>query len=76
MGVPRGGHAPVVPAVDVFALETAGNWAAAAWDALCPYDTALARLAGDPPALCPPASGAGPKMASLAELNELLAAAS
>ncbi|MEV6838856.1 AAA family ATPase [Streptomyces sp. NPDC051133] len=49
-----GGEPPQVPAAGPYALELAGDWAGAAaqWDSLgCPYDAALARLAGDPPAL-------------------------
>ncbi|MFG2617530.1 ATP-binding protein [Streptomyces sp. NPDC048507] len=49
-----GGTPPPVPAAGPYALELAGDWAGAAarWDGLgCPYDAALARLAGDAPAL-------------------------
>ncbi|MER6978535.1 ATP-binding protein [Streptomyces carpinensis] len=49
-----GGVPPQVPAAEPYALELAGDWAGAAarWDALgCPYEAALARLAGDAPAL-------------------------
>ncbi|MEU9004439.1 AAA family ATPase [Streptomyces sp. NPDC048551] len=49
-----GGTAPPVAAAGPYALELAGDWAGAAerWDGLdCPYDAALARLAGDAPAL-------------------------
>ncbi|MDJ0382947.1 LuxR family transcriptional regulator [Streptomyces sp. G-G2] len=49
-----GGTPPQVPAAGPYALELAGDWAGAAaqWDRLgCPYDAALARLAGDTPAL-------------------------
>lgn len=49
-----GGAPPQVPAAGPYALELAGDWAAAAarWDGLgCPYDAALARLSGDAPAL-------------------------
>ncbi|MGW2707904.1 ATP-binding protein [Streptomyces sp. NPDC001356] len=49
-----GGEPPRVPAAGPYALELAGDWAGAAarWDGLgCPYDAALARLAGDAPAL-------------------------
>ncbi|MFG2884575.1 ATP-binding protein [Streptomyces sp. NPDC048297] len=49
-----GGAPPQVPAAEPYALELAGDWAAAAarWDELgCPYDAALARLSGDARAL-------------------------
>ncbi|WP_251070958.1 LuxR C-terminal-related transcriptional regulator [Streptomyces sp. ISL-96] len=45
-----GGKPPTGPAAGPFALELNGDWAAAAeaWQRLgCPYDAALARLAGD-----------------------------
>ncbi|MEV7723945.1 AAA family ATPase [Streptomyces sp. NPDC087917] len=49
-----GGTPPQVPAAGPHRLELAHDWAGAAarWEALgCPYDAALARLAGDTPAL-------------------------
>ncbi|MGW1008178.1 ATP-binding protein [Streptomyces sp. NPDC002520] len=49
-----GGTPPHVPAATPHALELAGDWAGAAarWEELdCPYDAALARLAGDASAL-------------------------
>jgi DNA-binding CsgD family transcriptional regulator len=49
-----GGDPPDVIAAGPFALELRGQWqaAACAWeDRACPYDAALARLAGDVPAL-------------------------
>jgi DNA-binding CsgD family transcriptional regulator len=49
-----GGEMPSVRAAEPFALELARDWrgAAAAWERLgCPYDAAMARLAGDVPAL-------------------------
>jgi DNA-binding CsgD family transcriptional regulator/tetratricopeptide (TPR) repeat protein len=49
-----GGTPPQVPAAEPHALELTGDWAAAAarWEELgSPYDAALARLAGDAPAL-------------------------
>jgi DNA-binding CsgD family transcriptional regulator len=49
-----GGDPPAVRSAAVFGLEAAGNWSPAAqtWEQLdCGYDAALARLAGDVPAL-------------------------
>ncbi|MFJ5779846.1 ATP-binding protein [Streptomyces sp. NPDC093094] len=49
-----GGTPPQVPAAEPYARELTGDWAGAAarWEELgCPYDTALARLAGDASAL-------------------------
>jgi DNA-binding CsgD family transcriptional regulator len=49
-----GGQPPPVRCAQIFALELAGDWslAAQAWERLgCGYDAALARLAGDVPAL-------------------------
>jgi DNA-binding CsgD family transcriptional regulator len=49
-----GGTVPAVPVAEPFALELAGRWqaAAACWEQRgCRYEAALARLAGDGPAL-------------------------
>jgi DNA-binding CsgD family transcriptional regulator len=49
-----GGEPPAVRTTQVHALEQAGDWESAArlWSQLgCPYDGAVARLAGNPPAI-------------------------